>query len=54
MDKQLKLVELSIKIVKQTRVIHSYSGYSFNKETNKVCENKPIDKFQKYKYYTYN
>lgn len=54
MDKQLKLVELSRKIVKQTIILYTYSGYSFNKKTNKVCENKPIDKHQKYKYYTYN
>lgn len=53
MDKQLKLIKLSKKIINQ-KVIHTYSGYSFNKKTSKVHENKPVDKYQKYKYYTYN
>lgn len=54
MDKQLKLIKLSQKLAKQSRVLYTYSGYSFNKETNKVHDSKTKDKYEKYKYYTYN
>jgi hypothetical protein len=53
MDKQIKLLH---KIAKQTKVIHTYSGYSFNIDTKKVHSNDKdkLEKDKKYKYYTYN
>ena len=53
MNKQLKIVKLS-QHLKRFKVIHTYSGYTFNKKTNKVYKNKTKDEYQKYKYYTYN
>lgn len=54
MDKQLKVAKLAQRLVKEAKVLYTYSGYSFNKDTNKVYEDKQKDKYQKYKYYTYN
>ena len=53
MNKQVKLLH---KMVKQTKVIYTYSGYSFNMDTKKVHNNDKdkIEKESKYKYYTYN
>lgn len=53
MDKQIKLFH---KIAKQTKIIYTYSGYSFNTDTKKVYNNDKdkLEKDKKYKYYTYN
>ncbi len=55
MEKQL--IKLTKNLSTQVRVLYTYSGYSFNKDTNKVYKDKQndkYDKYNKYKYYTYN
>ena len=54
MDKQIKVAKLAQSLVKDVKVLHTYSGYSFNKSSNKVYKDKQNDKYEKYKYHTYN